>query len=482
MSLSSQDHHSLLPPAYRWANLPLPASFYLAFSVTADANNPSNTPDNPAIPWSAKAWACEAKIEMICTFLTTCNHFFLLDGNLWHRELHGWHQLVINESKWYCLIKEVHDDLRHKGVFTVRMRLLLCFWWPLLVKDVKWYVCTCHECQIHQTQKLHIPPTVPMIGGLFHKAHIDMMLMPKASSYCYIVQARCTLTSYPEWRMLHMENSTVLVSFIFEDILCHWGPLTKIVTDNGPMFVQALDALATQYHICHICISPYNSQANSINDDCCWHTVAHSIFWAKQVTILKSMGLSPYFMVHGVELLFPFDLAEATFLLPLSHDDATLLTTTELIAWHACQLQKHQDDLDQVRSNVLHTRFQSIQQFKTTFQHHIKDHNFAPSTLVLVCNSRIEKELNQKTKPWYTGPMVVLCRTTGGSYLLAELDGSISKLRFAAFRLLPYHPQSQTCTTVTCITGLDDEELDHLLEEAEDDPTDDDVEAFSVDS
>ncbi|KIO11985.1 hypothetical protein M404DRAFT_962443, partial [Pisolithus tinctorius Marx 270] len=326
--------HSLPPPAYHQASLPPPASFYLAFSATADANNPSDTPDDPAIPWSMKAWAREAKIEMICAFLATREHppdltdvqyssffnsasrFFLLDGNLWHRELHGQHQLVVDESKQYHLIKEVHDDLGHKGVFTVRTRLLLHFWWPLLVEDVKWYVRTCHECQICQTQKLHIPPTVPMIGGLFHKAHIDTMLMPKAGGYRYIVQARCTLTSYPKWHMLHAENN----------------------------------ALATQYHIRHIRISPYNSQANSIvecrhydvreaimksceNDDRCWHTVVHSVFWAERVTILKSTGLSPYFMVHGVEPLFPFDLAEATFLLPLSRDDATPLTTTELIAW-----------------------------------------------------------------------------------------------------------------------------------------------------
>ncbi|KIO04377.1 hypothetical protein M404DRAFT_39546, partial [Pisolithus tinctorius Marx 270] len=162
------------------------------------------------------------------------------------------------------LIKEAHDNLGHKGVFMVRTRLLLRFWWPLLVEDVKWYVRTCHKCQICQMQKLHIPPTVPMIGGLFHKAHIDTMLMPKAGSYHYIVQARCTLTSYPKWHMLCMENMSHIASFIFEDILCHWGLLTKIVTDNGPVFVQALDALAMQYHIRHIRISPYNSQANGI--------------------------------------------------------------------------------------------------------------------------------------------------------------------------------------------------------------------------
>ncbi|KIO08930.1 hypothetical protein M404DRAFT_132924, partial [Pisolithus tinctorius Marx 270] len=136
MSPSSRDHHPLLPPAYHQASLPPPASFYLAFSATADVNNPSDTLDDPAILQSTKAQAHEAKIEMIWAFLVTCErppdltdaqyssffnsvHFFLLDGNLWHRELHGWHQLVVDESKRYHLIKEAHDDLGHKGVFTV---------------------------------------------------------------------------------------------------------------------------------------------------------------------------------------------------------------------------------------------------------------------------------------------------------------------------------------------------------------------------
>ncbi|KIO00959.1 hypothetical protein M404DRAFT_29158 [Pisolithus tinctorius Marx 270] len=126
--------------------------------------------------------------------------------------------------------------------------------------------------------------------------------------------------------------------------------------------------------------------------------------------------------------------------------------------------------------------FQSVQQFKATFWHCIKDYNFAPGTLMLIHNSCIEKELNQKMKLQHTGPMVILCQTTGGSYLLAELDGSISKLCFTVFHLLPYHPQSQAHATVTHITRLDNDELDHLLKEAEDDPTDNEVEVFALDS
>ncbi|KIJ04305.1 hypothetical protein PAXINDRAFT_39921, partial [Paxillus involutus ATCC 200175] len=57
--------------------------------------------------------------------------------------------------------------------------------------------------------------------------------MPKVGGYRYIVQARCALSAYPEWRMLRAENGIALAAFIFEDILCRWGPLAEIVTDNG---------------------------------------------------------------------------------------------------------------------------------------------------------------------------------------------------------------------------------------------------------
>ena len=121
----------------------------------------------------------------------------------------------------------------------------------MLVEDVEWFVQICHECQIRQTHQLHIPPTVPVISGLFCKVHVDMMVMPWSASYWYIVQACCALTAFPEWQILHSENSSALASFIFEDILCYWGALAEIVTDNGPAFVQALDVPADRYNIRH---------------------------------------------------------------------------------------------------------------------------------------------------------------------------------------------------------------------------------------
>lgn len=58
-----------------------------------------------------------------------------------------------------------------------------------------------------------------------------------------------TLSSYPEWRMLRAENARSLGTFIFEDILCPWGAIKEIVTDNGPAFIQAAEFLSARYKI-----------------------------------------------------------------------------------------------------------------------------------------------------------------------------------------------------------------------------------------
>jgi len=90
------------------------------------------------------------------------------------------------------------------------------------------------------------------------------MFMPPAGGYKYIVQARCSLTAWPEWRALRVETGRTIGAFIFEEILCRWGGVGEIVTDNGTAYVAALDWLSDRYGIWHIRISAYNSRANGI--------------------------------------------------------------------------------------------------------------------------------------------------------------------------------------------------------------------------
>ena len=145
----------------------------------------------------------------------------------------------------------------------------------------------------------------------------------------------------------------------------------------------------------------------------------------------------------------------------VSIPDTDPVSRSFLIAWRAQQLQKHQEDIDTICKQVLLSWFASLQQFKTQFKNQIRDFNSNPGNLILVWNTQIEKELNQKMKPRYLGPMMVLHQTTGGSYLLAELDGAISKLWYAAFQLLSYYPRTKISIPVMDLTKLGNEELDN---------------------
>jgi hypothetical protein len=94
----------------------------------------------------------------------------------------------------------------------------------------------------------------------------------------------------------------MLGAFIFKEILCHWGAVEEIITDNGTAYITTLDWLASRYGINHIHISAYNSWVNSIikqqhytiheslvktceGNISLWPVIMPHIFWANQVTI-----------------------------------------------------------------------------------------------------------------------------------------------------------------------------------------------------
>ena len=122
-------------------------------------------------------------------------------------------------------------------------------------------------------------------------------------------------------------------------------------------------------------------------------------------------------------------------------------------------------------------RQESVRQFVEAHQGRIIDYDFKPGALVLVRNSAVEMELNRKTKPRYFGPMVMVRHNQGSAYILAELDGSLSKLSYATFRVIPYHARSRTSVPVTRIVHLSDEELDRFAEAADDSDLDHGVDA-----
>jgi hypothetical protein len=378
--------------------------------------------------------------------------FFIAAGKLWRKDPQGRHRIVADKSSRLTILRAAHDDVAHKGFYATNALIILRFWWPLMRADINWFVRTCHLCQLRQTRNILIPPTVAMAAPLFGKIYVDTMHMPKSSGFKYIVQGRCSLVHYVEFRMLRRETSTSLGDWLFEDVICRWGTLSEIVTDNGAPFVKALEYLSRRYHINHIRISGYNSRANGIvershfdvrqalfksvdGDQAKWSKGAYSVFWADRITIRRRMGCSPYFAVTGTHPILPLDIAEATYLLPAPD---TVLSTTELIAARAIALQKRCSHLSYLNSAVMAARVQAAVRFERDHAATIRDFAFCRGDLVLIRNTAIEKALNRKMRPRYTGPSIVISRNRGGAYIICELNGAVFDRPIAAFRVIPY--------------------------------------------
>ena len=147
------------------------------------------------------------------------------------------------------------------------------------------------------------------------------------------------------------------------------------------------------------------------------------------------MGCAPYYAVTGTHPLLPFDILEANYLL-LPPD--SLLATIDLIVRHTVALQKRTEDLDRLQAHVHHERNRAAARFERDHTANIKNYDFKPGDLVLVQNTAIEKALNRKMRPCYTGPLVVVSRNRGGAYILCELDGTLLHAPFAVFCIIPY--------------------------------------------
>lgn len=421
------------------------------------------------------------KDQDLARFIRYASTFFILKGKLFRRNRKGEHQLVVARSKRGNILRQAHEDSGHKGVYSVTATLQRRFWWPGMKDDVKWWGRTCHECQVRSTERIRLTPTVPAPFALFRKFYVDTMFLPTAHGFIGLVHARCSLSSYPEWRMIRAENARSIATFLFEDSICRYGAVEEIVTDNGAPYRAALDYLKTKYGIHNVRISPYNSQANgpverrhydvrealmkaTMGRPQDWPLVAHSVLWAERVSIQKSTGYSPYYIAHGIEPILPFDLAEATMLAQPVHGR---MSTTELIAARAVQLQRRQEDLDIVKGALLKARIASAQQFEEKYRASIRAQDITPGTLVLVRNSKFDSSIGAKAKARYHGPMVVVRKTEGGSFVLAELDGAVSKLRYAAYRVLPYHVRDVRKVPVSTITDLEEHEIDLMTRDRE---------------
>ena len=110
----------------------------------------------------------------------------------------------------------------------------------------------------------------------------------------------------------------------------------------------------------------------------------------------------------------------------------------DLLALRIRQLEKRPEDIAQAAKTLERHRLSSKEQFERRFATRLVQEIYPPGTLVLIQNTAIAKSANRKHKPRFVGPYEIDRRLPSGSYVIKELDGTISRQAIAGFRITPY--------------------------------------------
>lgn len=415
------------------------------------------------------------------------NRFLIYKDRIYRRGTEGQHRLYVPKERRTYMMTAAHDHNGHRGFFATKALLSQRFWWPEMERDINQFVKTCHPCQERQMQLVRIPLSQTYTPSIFEILHADIMHMtPASNGHKYIVHGRCRYTSWPEARALRDEKAKSIASWLYEDILCRWGGLRIIVTDNGESFKAAASWIAQKWNIKHITISPYNSKANGTierphwdirqmlykatgaSNTSKWYWFLNSVLWADRISIRRRLGCSPYYMVTGTHPILPLDAKEATWLVELPNG---VLSESDLIGLRARALAKHHIHIEEMRKRIDKEKLKRIEAYERDFQAVIKDYKFKPLDLVLVRNTAIESSLDKKMKPRYFGPLFVVTENKGGSYILAELTGAVWHQKVAKFRVIPYFARRKIEIPEGMMSILDTDEagLDKIRSQPDED-------------
>ena len=231
--------------------------------------------------------------------------------------------IFVPQHKILEILKSFHDDplsghLAHEKTFK---RLKIRFFWFNMKKQVKNY---CESCMVCQQFKVYNHKNVAVLRQMVAKHPFDIIgidvvgpLPTTPRGMRYIIVAICFYAKWCETVCTKDFTALTTAKFLINQIICKFGFMNKIVTDQGPNFESNLfKELCNELKIDKLRTTAYHPQSNGeverqnrtlkfilskyVNrNHTDWDMYLNSTVFAYNTAVHNTTGKSPYEVLFG---------------------------------------------------------------------------------------------------------------------------------------------------------------------------------------
>eukprot|EP00253_Pinus_taeda_P025311 PITA_25311 len=371
---------------------------------------------------------------------------------------------AIKEFKFYILYSHViayvpnavvKDILTQEGIegdcgghlywkSTADKILRASFYWPSLFADVRKFVVSCHKCQIFEGKRKLLPLPLKSISNErpFQQWGLDFIreIHPSSSGqHKWILTTTDYFTKWIEAIPCRQANDSIIMQFLETNTLSRFGCPENIITDNAAAFKSK--RMINFFHKYHITLGhsiAYYPQGNGLakssnksliniikkvleENKKNWHKKLVNAPWADRLTTKRSIGMSPYELVYGMEAVFPSSLGIPV--IKLLQELQAEPNDIQRRINQTIHLQQTREEVYQ-RTQVLQDRLKKI------FDKRTKAEDFFIGDKVLNWDSRREdKGKRGKFDFLWKGPFVIQTVQGNNTYFLRSLGSTEAEER-----------------------------------------------------
>jgi len=350
---------------------------------------------------------------------TYANDCFMENGLLWRRLKRQGETpqivLFVPQNMKQDILAEAHGGqfTGHDGIYKTRERILQCYYWPGMDRDINDFIKSCVKCQQrvknNKTNNTLLQP-LPQCSTPNQRIHADLFgpLKTSGSGKKHILCITDAMTKYVELVAIPDKEAQTVAEAIFNRWICRYGSPLQITTDGGKEFCSKLsDRLYDLMKIDHLTTSPYhpqcNSQAEVVNKTIAkylssfvdqttldWELYLPPLMFAYNTSIHSTTKFSPFFLTFGQKPRAP-------------HFPAPDLTRT---FYGESTIDEMWLRLQQARKIAIANNEQVRDTYEQNFNDKVNPTNYVIGQQVFLDEHNFLNK-NRKLAPKYSGPHVI---------------------------------------------------------------------------